>query len=99
MNNVRRNINSNIHINSRSIYRRSLAEMEVIDAHKIRRLNEKCLELEERLTFLEATMFKFRSVLEPGKVKAVDIKEFCETIDDYFKTMAAVKHGNKIGLA
>ena len=73
--------------------------MEGIDAHKIRRLNEKCLELEERLTFLEATMFKFRSVLEPGKVKAADIKEFCEVVDDYFKTMEAVKNGNKMGLA
>ena len=73
--------------------------MEKIDTYKMRRLNERCLELEERLTFLEATMFKFRSVLEPGKVKAADIKEFCETVDDYFKTMEAVKNGNKMGLA
>ena len=67
--------------------------------HKVRKLNEKCLELEERVVFLEATIFKFRSTLEPNKVKAADIKEFCETVDDYFKTMEAVKNGNKIGLA
>ena len=70
--------------------------------YKERKLNEKCLELEERLTFLEATIFKFRSALEQGKtgkLKAADIKEFCEVVDDYFKTMEAVKHGNKIGLA
>ena len=66
---------------------------------KIKKLNEKCLELEERLTFLEATAYKFRSNLEPGKVKAADIKDFCEAIDDYFNTMEAVKNGNKIGLA
>ena len=66
---------------------------------KIRKLNEKCLELEERIVFLEATIFKFRSVLEPEKVKADDVREFCETVDDYFKTMEAVKNGNKIGLA
>ena len=66
---------------------------------KIRKLNEKCLELEERVVFLEATIFKFREVLEPGKVRAADIKEFCDVVDDYFKTMEAVKHGNKIGLA
>ena len=70
--------------------------------YKERKLNEKCLELEERLTFLEATIFKFRSALEQGKegkLKAADVKEFCEVVDDYFKTMEAVKHGNKIGLA
>ena len=66
---------------------------------KLRSLNEKCLELEERVGFLEATIFKFRSTLEPNKVKAADIKEFCETVDDYFKTMEAVKNGNKMGLA
>ena len=70
--------------------------------HKLRKLNQKCLELEERLTFLEATMFKFRSALEQGKtgkLKAADIKEFCDVVDDYFKTMEAVKNGNKMGLA
>ena len=70
--------------------------------YKERKLNEKCLELEERITFLEATIFKFRSALEQGKegkLKAADVKEFCEVVDDYFKTMEAVKHGNKIGLA
>ena len=66
---------------------------------KIRKLNEKCLELEERVVYLESTMYKFRTGLEPGKVKAADIKEFCEVIDDYFKTMEAVKNGNKMGLA
>jgi len=66
---------------------------------KIRNLNEKCLELEERIVFLEATIFKFRSVLEPEQVKAEDVREFCETVDDYFKTMEAVKNGNKMGLA
>ena len=69
---------------------------------KLRSLNEKCLELEERIVFLEATMFKFRAALEQGKtgkLKAADIKEFCEVVDDYFKTMEAVKNGNKIGLA
>ena len=66
---------------------------------KIRILNEKCLELEERVCFLEATIYKFRLTLEPGKVKADDIKEFCELVDDYFNTMEAVKNGNKIGLA
>ena len=76
--------------------------MEEVVEYKERKLNEKCLELEERLTFLEATIFKFRSALEhgkAGKLKAADIKEFCEVVDDYFKTMEAVKHGNKIGLA
>ena len=69
---------------------------------KIRRLNEKCLELEERVVFLEATIFQFREILEKGKtgtILANDIREFCETIDDYFKTMEAVKNGNKMGLA
>ena len=66
---------------------------------KIRRLNEKCLELEERVTFLEATIYKFRLTLEPGKVKADDIKEFCDVVDDYFKSMEAIKGGHKIGLA
>ena len=32
---------------------------------KIKMLNEKCLELEERVTFLEATIYKFRLTLEP----------------------------------
>ena len=72
---------------------------EIVEQDKLRSLNEKCLELEERIVFLEATIFKFRSVLEPGKVKGADIQEFCEVVDDYFKTMEAVKHGNKIGLA
>ena len=67
--------------------------------NRIRQLNEKCLELEERVVFLEATMYKFRTTLEPGKVKAADIKEFCELIDDYFNSMEAIKNGNKIGLA
>ena len=67
--------------------------------YKVRRLNEKCLELEERIVFLEATIFQFRSTLEPGRVRAADIKEFCETVDEYFNTMEAVKNGNKIGLA
>ena len=69
---------------------------------KTRKLNEKCLELEERLVFLESTLYKFRLVLEEGKtgnIKAIDIREFCELVDDYFKTMEAVKHGNKVGLA
>jgi len=66
---------------------------------KIRQLNEKCLELEERITFLEATVYKFRIQLEPDKIKAADIKEFCELIDDYFNSMEALKSGNKIGLA
>ena len=69
---------------------------------KLRKLNEKCLELEERIVFLEATIFHFRSSLElgkEGKLKAADVKDFCETVDDYFKTMEAVKNGNKIGLA
>ena len=73
-----------------------------MEQDKIRRLNEKCLELEERVVFLEATIFKFRAALEQGKtgkLKAADIKEFCETVDDYFNTMEAVKNGNKIGLA
>ena len=67
--------------------------------NRVRQLNEKCLELEERVVFLEATMYKFRTTLEPGKVKAADIKEFCELIDDYFNSMEAIKNGNKIGLA
>jgi len=67
--------------------------------NRVRQLNEKCLELEERVVFLEATIYKFRTTLEPGKVKAADIKEFCELIDDYFNSMEAIKNGNKIGLA
>ncbi len=67
--------------------------------HKVKTLNEKCLELEERVTFLEATIYKFRLTLEPGKVNADDIKEFCELVDDYFNSMEAIKGGNKIGLA
>ena len=66
---------------------------------KIKKLSEKCLELEERLVFLESTIYKFRLTLEPGKVRAADIKEFWELVDDYFNTMEAVKYGNKIGLA
>ena len=66
---------------------------------KTRKLSEKCLELEERLVFLESTIYKFRLTLEPGKVRAKDVKEFCETVDDYFNTMEAVKNGGKIGLA
>ena len=69
---------------------------------KIRKLNEQCLEMEERIVILEATIFKFRSALEQGKtgkLKAADIKEFCDVVDDYFKTMEAVKNGNKMGLA
>ena len=66
---------------------------------KIQRLNEKCLELEERVTFLEATIYKFRITLEPGKVKADEIEEFCDLVDDYFNSMEAIKGGNKIGLA
>ena len=66
---------------------------------KIRRLNEKCLELEERITFLEATIYKFRLTLEPGRVRADDIEEFCELVDDYFQSMEAIKGANKIGLA
>ena len=67
--------------------------------HKVRKLNEKCLELEERIVFLEATVYKFRTTLEPNKVRAADVKEFCETVDEYFNTMEAVKNGNKMGLA
>ena len=70
-----------------------------MEQDKIRILNEKCLELEERVTFLEATIYKFRLTLEPGKVKADDIEEFCELVDDYFNSMEAIKGGNKIGLA
>ena len=66
---------------------------------KIRILNEKCLELEERVTFLEATIYKFRLTLEPGRVRADDIEEFCELVDDYFQSMEAIKGANKIGLA
>ena len=69
------------------------------DKIKTKMLNEKCLELEERITFLEATIYKFRLTLEPGKVKADDIEEFCELVDDYFNSMEAIKNGNKIGLA
>ena len=70
--------------------------------HKVRKLNEKCLELEERIVFLESTIFQFRAVLEKGKTGRIlsnDIREFCETVDEYFNTMEAVKNGNKIGLA
>ena len=66
---------------------------------KIRKLNEKCLELEERITFLEATIYKFRLTLEPGRVRADDIQEFCDLVDDYFQSMEAIKGANKIGLA
>ncbi len=66
---------------------------------KIRILNEKCLELEERVTFLEATIYKFRLTLEPGRVRADDVEEFCELVDDYFQSMEAIKGANKIGLA
>ena len=64
-----------------------------------RKLNEKCLELEERITFLEATIYKFRLTLEPGRVRADDIQEFCDLVDDYFQSMEAIKGANKIGLA
>ena len=70
-----------------------------MEQDKIRILNEKCLELEERVTFLEATIYKFRLTLEPGKVKADDIEEFCDLVDDYFNSMEAIKGGNAIGLA
>ena len=66
---------------------------------KMRSLNEKCLELEERVTFLEATIYKFRLTLEPGRVRADDVKEFCELVDEYFQSMEAIKGGNEIGLA
>ena len=66
---------------------------------KIRKLSEKCLEMEERIVYLESTIYKFRLTLEPGKFKAADVREFCELVDDYFNTMEAVKNGNKIGLA
>tara|TARA_R100001530_G_C4231747_1_gene132832 strand:+ start:236 stop:445 length:210 start_codon:yes stop_codon:yes gene_type:complete len=66
---------------------------------RIRKLNSKCLELEERVTFLEATIYKFRLTLEPGRVRADDIEEFCELVDDYFQSMEAIKGANKIGLA
>ena len=66
---------------------------------KMKKLTEKCLELEERVTFLEATIYKFRLTLEPGKVKADDIEEFCDLVDDYFNSMEAIKGGNAIGLA
>ena len=66
---------------------------------KIRKLNEKCLELEERVVFLEATIYKFRLTLEPGRVRADDVEEFCDLVDDYFNSMEAIKGGNKIGLA
>ena len=64
-----------------------------------RKLIEKCLELEERITFLEATIYKFRLTLEPGRVRADDVKEFCELVDEYFQSMEAIKGGNEIGLA
>ena len=67
--------------------------------HKVKTLNEKCLELEERVTFLEATIYKFRLTLEPGRVRADDVKEFCELVDEYFQSMEAIKGGNEIGLA
>ena len=70
-----------------------------MEQDKIRILNEKCLELEERVTFLEATIYKFRLTLEPGRVRADDVEEFCELVDDYFKSMEAIKGANKIGLA
>ena len=70
-----------------------------MEENKISRLNEKCLDLEERICFLEATIYKFRLTLEPGKVRAEDIEEFCELVDDYFNSMEAIKGGNKIGLA
>ena len=70
-----------------------------MEQDKIRILNEKCLELEERITFLEATIYKFRLTLEPGKVKADDIEEFCALVDEYFNSMEAIKGGNAIGLA
>ena len=70
-----------------------------MEQDKIRILNEKCLELEQRITFLEATIYKFRLTLEPGKVKADDIEEFCDLVDDYFNSMEAIKGGNAIGLA
>ena len=73
--------------------------MEEIVEDKIRKLNEKCLELEERVVFLEATIYKFRATLEPGKVRADDVEEFCDLVDDYFNSMEAIKGGNKIGLA
>ena len=66
---------------------------------KMKKLTEKCLELEERVTFLEATIYKFRLTLEPGRVRADDVKEFCELVDEYFQSMEAIKGGNKIGLA
>ena len=70
-----------------------------MEENKISRLNDKCLDLEERICFLEATIYKFRLTLEPGKVRAEDIEEFCELVDDYFNSMEAIKGGNKIGLA
>ena len=70
-----------------------------MEENKISRLNEKCLDLEERICFLEATIYKFRLTLEPGKVKADDIEEFCDLVDDYFNSMEAIKGGNAIGLA
>ena len=66
---------------------------------KTKRLSEKCLELEERVSFLEATVYKFRISLEPGLVNAEEIQEFCELVDEYFQSMEAIKGGNKIGLA
>ena len=92
-----------INTTARSIPRKIHTNMErqLIDYNeeKIQRLNEKCLELEERVTFLEATIYKFRITLEPGQVKADDIQEFCDLVDDYFNSMEAIKGGNKIGLA
>ena len=57
------------------------------------------LQLEERVTFLEATIYKFRLTLEPGRVRADDIEEFCQLVDEYFQSMEAINGGNKIGLA
>ena len=76
--------------------------MDIYD-EKIKRLNEKCLELEERVTFLEATIYKFRLTLDnrdnPGDEYFQSIEEFCDLVDDYFNSMEAIKGGNKIGLA
>ena len=65
----------------------------------VRKLNEKCLELDERVVYLESTIYQFRLTLEPGKIKGADVKDFCEAVDDYFNTMEAGKNGGKIGLA
>tara|TARA_R110000824_G_scaffold17436_1_gene70724 strand:- start:454 stop:675 length:222 start_codon:yes stop_codon:yes gene_type:complete len=71
---------------------------DIID-DKVKILNDKCLELEERVCFLESTIYKFRLTLETGKVKADDVEEFCDLVDDYFNSMEAIKNGCKIGLA